>query len=64
MNFKKLLSQMLQGASNGAAQALESSNGSVNWASVGIVAAFGALAGLTQALQGHPAVVAAQTPKA
>lgn len=49
---------MLQGAANGAAQALESQQGSVNWAGIGIVAAFGALTGLKQALQGHPAVVA------
>lgn len=61
MNFKAIFAAVLQGASNGAAQGLQSQTGtSINWQGVGIVAAFGALVSLTQALQAHPAVTAAQ----
>lgn len=60
MNFKNIFASVLANASNGAVQALQSqeSNSTVNWQAVGIVAAFGALVGLTQALASHPAVAA------
>jgi len=58
MNFKQLFANVLQGASNGAVQALQATpdGGKVNWQSVGVVAAFGAIVGLAQALGSHPAV--------
>ncbi|MDE2099628.1 MAG: hypothetical protein KGL39_20415 [Patescibacteria group bacterium] len=58
MNFTQIFSNMLSGASNGAVQALQStpSGQKVNWQSVGIVAAFGAIVGLSQALASHPTV--------
>lgn len=61
MNFKGILAALLQGAASGAAQGLGSQAGpKVNWQGVGIVAAFGAIGGLLQVLQSHPAVVAVQ----
>lgn len=63
MNFKSIFAALLQGAANGAAQGLQSQAGpKTNWQGVGIVAAFGAIGGLLQVLQAHPAVVATQLP--
>lgn len=61
MNFKSIFAKILQGAANGAVQALQAENGKTNWQSVGIVAAFGAIVGLSQAFSQHPAVVTAVT---
>lgn len=59
MNFKTIFATILQGASNGAVQGLQSQAGpNINWQGVGIVALFGALVGLSQSLGSHPAVVA------
>jgi hypothetical protein len=62
MNFKSIFAIILQGASSGAIQGLQSTpeGQKVSWQAVGIVAAFGALVGLTHALQTHPAVAATQ----
>lgn len=62
MNFRNIFTTMLQGGANGAVQGLQATpaDGKVNWQGIGIVALFGAIVGLSQALASHPAVVAAQ----
>ncbi len=60
MNFKSIFASILQGGAGGAVQSLSAQSGPISWQAVGIVAAFGALVSLSQALAPHPAVAAAK----